>query len=987
MAYRATRKQREDFTSTNGQLSSSSRTNLPVGPRTVKKEPSHRPATRNLQGTVESLAQSEQPDFDPARHFDSRYSTNSYYFADQNDRSESATINMENGDGIKRIGELPQKLIDHINEMRKFDLEHVASLPKLILVGDQSAGKSSLMCALAGIHVPRDKGCCTRCPANIITTPSVDWSCTISLVQDYRYDAPKGRPVTIKDVNQHQPFPPWVKQDHVRTEFARLTDKPKLAEYMRWAQIALLNHDQDYKQFIPGTGERAVAGNTDIEAKITPNVVEVKIYGPQLPALSFFDLPGIISNMPNPEEKYLVDVFESLAKKYIEQENTLIIFAMSMTVDPVLSRAKKVIEDLNATNRCVGVLTKPDTLADRTGNTDFENILRGKEHRLGHGWLVTKQPGQEFRADESKYHEKAREEEEEFFADDKLWKGPWSDFLNRCGTNRIQNVLSELLVTSIKEDIPQIQKKLSAYRAKIDEDLRKLPELPDQNVQLEVQRLLQNFSREVKGLMTSEHTDTNFHGDWTELSQNFHKLLLHIKPMINCSHPSDTYQIPVISVDDSDDEETGTFPAPDTSGKKRKYPNITKDQSFEQDGRNSENVTPVSKLRFKSETPNPRTPRPIRNAGSLSNKFKGTVFERHADLGKGFASIGDIQKEMLNSSLGLPKIVDPRIHQAYCRKAVSVWKDPYTDLLFAATKLLRSAVHTVVERNLGIYQQTILYKDSKILVDRWIDDLCKQQLSAIENLYQTENFRPFTLLGDAINESKKVELQKLQQSRHKHRASCLVDKQLSLGFKKIKAEKKSPDYIKARQALVDAVKNEDLDRDPFEVQLDVAAYVRGYYVVAANRFADSVCISINNCFFRNVVEQVENYLEDHLGTNHPENGKQKSQDLMQEDNKVAEERRRLQREIKNLADFETQFMKLVADCNGREVAEYNDPCLKSPEEANRSETPENEQLRYRGQSPVEDMLNRRAGIYDYDDEMRQAQNRGRHYVNGSPQTH
>lgn len=122
-----------------------------------------------------------------------------------------------------------------------------------------------------------------------------------------------------------------------------------------------------------------------------------------------------------------------------------------MTVDPVLSRAKKVIEDLNATNRCVGVLTKPDTLADRTGNIDFENILRGNEHRLGHGWLVTKQPGQEFRAEESKYHEKAREEEEEFFANDPLWKGPWSEYLKRCGTNRIQNVLSELLVTSIKE--------------------------------------------------------------------------------------------------------------------------------------------------------------------------------------------------------------------------------------------------------------------------------------------------------------------------------------------------------------------------------------------------------------------------------------------------------------------------------------------------------------------------------------------------------
>ncbi|KAM0131014.1 hypothetical protein ACHAO1_007607 [Botrytis cinerea] len=993
MAFRGKRKQREDFTSTNGQLSSSSRIKIPVGPRAVKKEPSHRPATGDLQGSVESQDQSEQPDSGPARHFDNRYSPNSYYLADNNCRSESATINMENGDGIKRIGELAQRLIDHINEMRKFNLEHVASLPKLILIGDQSAGKSSLMCALAGIHVPRDKGCCTRCPANIITTPSADWSCTISLVQDYRYAAQMGRPVTIKDINTTQPFPPWIKQDQVQTEFARLTDKSQLAEYMRWAQIALLNHDRDYKQFIPGTGERALAGNTDIEAKITPNVVEVKIYGPQLPALSFFDLPGIISNMPNPEEKYLVDVFENLAIEYIKQENTLIIFAMSMTVDPVLSRAKRVIEDLNATGRCVGVLTKPDTLSDRTGNTDFENILSGKEHRLGHGWLVTKQPGPEFDAGESDYHKTARQEEEKFFADDKLWNGPWSNFRNRCGTNRIQNVLSELLVTSIKKDIPKIQKKLSAHRAKIDENLRKLPELPSQNVQLEVQRLLHNFSQEVKRLMTSEHTETSFHGDWTKLSCQFHDLLIHIKPLIGCSHKSDTQKIPVINLDKSDDDEETTFvDVPDTSGRRRRFQDISSD------------VVPQPTFKAENSTPETSRPRPILNARGPSNPFRGTVFEKYTELGRNFANIGEIQNRMQNSSYGLPDVVDPRIHRFYCQKAVSRWKGPYQAVLHAAMSLLRSSVQSILEKHLGIYRQTFLFKKSTETIREWLDKLCAQQLQTLEDIYQTESFAPFTLNEKGINENKKTELEKLQQSRHKNRASCFVDKQLATNPKKIKAEKFTPEYHNARKVLVSQVTPEQLGRDEFAVQIDVAAYVRGYYIVAANRFADSVCLSLKNRLFRHVHEEVENYIETQLGTNHPDNGKcfhsfldaidthmnenlgiSNSQNLMQEDNDVAENRRKLYKDKKNLTDFEERFMELVADCNSPEVDGYNDPCLVSPEEANRSETPENEQLRYRGQSPVEDMLNRRRGVYNYDNEMRQAQNRGTNYVNGSPE--
>lgn len=106
-----------------------------------------------------------------------------------------------------------------------------------------------------------------------------------------------------------------------------------------------------------------------------------------------------------------------------------------------------------------------------------------------------------------------------------------------------------------------------------------------------------------------------------------------------------------------------------------------------------------------------------------------------------------------------------------------------------------------------------------------------------------------------------------------------------------------------------------------------------------------------------------------------------SQNLMQENNNVAEDRRKLYKEKKNLTDFEERFMELVADCNSPGVDGYNDPSLTSSEEANHSETPENEQVRYRGQSPVEDLLNRRRGVYNYEHEMRQAHKRGSCYVN------
>lgn len=532
-------------------------------------------------------------------------------------------------------------------------------------------------------------------------------------------------------------------------------------------------------------------------------------------------------------------------------------------------------------------------------------------------------------------------------------------------------------MTNNLRSIPDIQKKINAHKAKIDKDLLCLPELPNQHVQLEVQRLLQSFSQGVKKLMSSEHTGTNFHGDWNKLSHEFHNLLLHIKPMIITTHPEDTYKIEVINIDS--DTEQDMIDAPDTSGKKRKFQDITiESHTRKQGGKNSGNATQITPMKAKAETPDPQTPRSIHRVTAAPNPFRGTVFEKHSELGRGFASIGDIRSEMQNSSYGLPKVVDPRIHRHYCQKAVSIWKGPYVDLMFAAMKILRAAVHIIVDEHLGVYQQTLLYKKSKIAIDRWLDQLSSQQLSAIEDLYHTETFAPFTLIENGINENKKIELEKLQKGRHKNRASCFVDKQLARGLKKIKFEKHHPDFKKARQALVDAVTEEQIERDPFEVQIDVAAYVRGYYLVAANRFADSVCISINNRLFRYVYEQVENYLEESLGTNDVMNGNHPSshihirlanmikylgsttcQDLMHEDDRVASQRKSLQREIQNLEDFEKRFMKLVEDCNRSEEANpspvfgFSDRVDRSQEETDRSDTPEFPVSGIRQQSPTQ----------------------------------
>lgn len=66
-------------------------------------------------------------------------------------------------DGVHIVGRRIKMLVQAINDLRKLGVDHlVYPLPEIVVVGDQSAGKSSLIGAIAGIQLPRNVGTCTR---------------------------------------------------------------------------------------------------------------------------------------------------------------------------------------------------------------------------------------------------------------------------------------------------------------------------------------------------------------------------------------------------------------------------------------------------------------------------------------------------------------------------------------------------------------------------------------------------------------------------------------------------------------------------------------------------------------------------------------------------------------------------------------------------------------------------------------------------------
>lgn len=55
-----------------------------------------------------------------------------------------------------------KEILDIVDKVREFDINHELQIPQIVVCGDQSAGKSSVLEAVTKIQFPRGSGTCTR---------------------------------------------------------------------------------------------------------------------------------------------------------------------------------------------------------------------------------------------------------------------------------------------------------------------------------------------------------------------------------------------------------------------------------------------------------------------------------------------------------------------------------------------------------------------------------------------------------------------------------------------------------------------------------------------------------------------------------------------------------------------------------------------------------------------------------------------------------
>lgn len=348
-----------------------------------------------------------------------------------------------------------REFLQFLKDLNNLGTDKYFDMPRITVIGGQSAGKSSLVEAVSGINVPRDSGTCTRCPMECSMSSNADaWSCQITL--RYSVDG-NGRNLAIPE---RALFGPPIR------------DKESMELWLRRAQAAILSPHMEHGDFHDKTLEDLQeAMRTDLNVlPFSKNVIQVEVEDPDLTDLSFIDLPGLIQN----SDANIINLVRELVESHISGQNTLILVAIPMSDDMENQQAVRLAKEADPSGeRTIGVLTKPDTLPPGASGSRkrWADIIEGRQHPLKHGYYCVRLPDDDERARRISRTESTKIAMEFFKS-----TPPWNKISrHRFGVHNLISDLSLILVGLIEKNLP-------ALKNTIDEQLRtchdSLSELP-----------------------------------------------------------------------------------------------------------------------------------------------------------------------------------------------------------------------------------------------------------------------------------------------------------------------------------------------------------------------------------------------------------------------------------------------------------------------------------------------------------------------------
>jgi hypothetical protein len=402
---------------------------------------------------------------------------------------------------------------------------------------------------------------------------------------------------------------------------------------------------------------------------------------------------------------------------------------------------------------------------------------------------------------------------------------------------------------------------------KIDDQLDALPELPSRNILHVVLQRLSAFSTNFRAVLEGGATRNDFQGSWRKLCEEFREAILEMKPRINVRDESDDGAYDVINLDDDDDDDLEMLDGTPNERERKRHPDDPQSPSPSKKTRMNDVIKtspshPTMPKMSGGLPTRPLTPRALPDKVGVEEA--PNPFAKYRDYGKNFASIGAIRREIARySRTGIPGIVNEQVHMEYCMQSVTPWEGPLEVLLDLTLSKLRDLAKTILFQELSRWQQTQLFKQAHEHLRTFFDEFEVNQRSAVADLYSLETYKLFTVNNIALAQYRQEELDRLKHARRNKRLMAYVRSYI----KNFESMHRKTLTLEQRKRVEKDVTDEKLGKDSFETEIEVAAYIRGYYRTAALRFTDNVCLSINGKLFREAREKIFYFLEQSLELN------------------------------------------------------------------------------------------------------------------------
>ena len=290
-------------------------------------------------------------------------------------------------------------LMDKIDQVRAIlsSNDHGITFPNVVVVGDQSSGKSTLLEALSLVELPKGSGIVTRCPLVLRLRKSLQR-------QVYR-----------------------IHDDNNKT----LLDESKLN---------ILKYIEEET--------KALAGN---HKNVVHDMIELLVEDPNVRDLTVVDLPGIARNPIADQPKDIHKQTTDLIKKFISQQGTVILCVFPANVDVATVESFTLAREVDASGiRTIGVITK----SDLASNNDMliQQLLMEKADvlHLTLGFVAVRNRS----TDETLSLEEARRREKEFFH-----QHPASSIVGwHClGIDALINRLADLYSDRVRDIFPKMR--------------------------------------------------------------------------------------------------------------------------------------------------------------------------------------------------------------------------------------------------------------------------------------------------------------------------------------------------------------------------------------------------------------------------------------------------------------------------------------------------------------------------------------------------